>query len=100
MVFEPTNYISDKETINNNMITTNTYIDSNIKPKKLHPYLQAFACYDTEIELTEPLETCSDIGLCIGPGCGQHQFMLTEGHMVCQECSNVVCKTCCFSKRR
>jgi hypothetical protein len=94
-MFEPTNVTSFVEV----SPEENTYIDYENQPRVLHPYLNAFARNNVDLlDHTRSIETCTDVGVCVGPGNNRHFFMLKEGSNVCDNCSKLICPTCTFEQ--
>jgi hypothetical protein len=96
MVYEPCIITTNNDGISTNLFDRNQYINNEMVPSSLHPYLEAFARNDTNIVINGNVTDNVDVDVCLGPGNGPHYYMKKEGTNQCFDCKVVMCKTCTF----
>jgi hypothetical protein len=97
MLYEPCNIATSVDGVSTVLFDRNQYINNDIVPTLLHPYLESFARNDSNIIIYGTIHNNVDVAKCIGPGNGPHYYMNKEGNNQCCECNAVVCKTCTFA---
>jgi hypothetical protein len=96
MIYEPCNVTTSNDVVSTVLFDGNQYINREIVPTSLHPYLESFAHNDNNIIINGTFKDNVDLAECIGPGNGPHYYMKKEGANHCYDCNVVVCKTCTF----
>lgn len=92
-LYKPCNYYSTLEKVPQ---INSTYIHD--PPPPLHFYNKAFK-RNNQIDCC-PIDVGGekDVDCCVGPGNGEHFFLLAEGQHFCFSCGRSICNSCLFYK--
>lgn len=92
-LYEPCNYFTNSEKVPQ---AISTYIHD--APSSLHLYNQAFKRDDLSDSCRIKPGGRDDVDSCVGPGNGEHFFLITEGQHFCLSCARSICNHCILKK--